>query len=164
MQCKERVDLLEALRESRKEAGMGSDEKNSFPREKLKLEKEKPPGNETPSNSPGWIGEGTVPPFRYPELSRPVPTLPARPAATSRLSSESMEKRGSRNPHESDSNTLPSPPTLPAISPGKSPSRLSSPERRKTMLTTLRTKGRKKKRSEERRVGKECRSRWSPYH
>src|SRR3712207_9311847 len=33
-----------------------------------------------------------------------------------------------------------------------------------TLLTALRTAAMSSMRSEERRVGKECRSRWSPYH
>ena len=33
-----------------------------------------------------------------------------------------------------------------------------------TVLRTLRQTDRETRRSEERRVGKECRSRWSPYH
>ena len=34
----------------------------------------------------------------------------------------------------------------------------------RSRFVTLRTGGRYIQRSEERRVGKECRSRWSPYH
>ena len=37
-------------------------------------------------------------------------------------------------------------------------------ERRKELAKDVKKKGENAKRSEERRVGKECRSRWSPYH
>ena len=42
--------------------------------------------------------------------------------------------------------------------------RNSQQEKQTSVINTLLSESKRKKRSEERRVGKECRSRWSPYH
>src|SRR2546425_9542080 len=55
-----------------------------------------------------------------------------------------------------------------AVQTGKSPTTLSADftvgTTPKTFTGTLTANGGESERSEERRVGKECRSRWSPYH
>lgn len=125
------MDLLEALRRSRKEAAKAEKE---AAKEARRLVKGKEPVMAS-SNSPGWLGEGTVPPIQYPDLSKP-PALPPRPSFFNRQSSESMTQRSKSSP-------LPAPPTLPV--PLKQASRSPSPEHRqkKTMLTTLRSGERK---------------------
>ena len=42
--------------------------------------------------------------------------------------------------------------------------KINDPRRQNLIETVHLTKAEENKRSEERRVGKECRSRWSPYH
>ncbi|KAF2667199.1 AAA-domain-containing protein [Microthyrium microscopicum] len=66
LQCKERIDLLEALDASRKEAE-GTEQADG--------------------ETPGWLGGGTIPPLSVPDLARPPP-LPSRPAAQRTVSSE----------------------------------------------------------------------------
>ncbi|ERF72963.1 hypothetical protein EPUS_05044 [Endocarpon pusillum Z07020] len=147
IQCKERVDLLEALKRSRKEQARAEKE---AAKEARKLEK----GKETVTNktpTPGWIGEGSIPPVQYPDLSRP-PALPPRPSFFTRQSSESMASR-SPNPPPLYSSPLPTPPTLPV--PVKKTSRSPSPDHKhkKTMLTTLRSGDRKSSKPRTTRVG-----------
>jgi hypothetical protein len=135
MQCKERVDLLEALKESRKEAAKAGKEDSS----RRKLEKAK--SAETPpiGRSSSWLGEGTVPPLQYPDLSKPTPPLPSRQPLYTRRSSETIKERASSVPQLLPySSPLPPAPTL-AV-PSKQNSRSPSPDNtRKTMRTTLRT-------------------------
>ncbi|KNG82070.1 AAA family ATPase [Aspergillus nomiae NRRL 13137] len=121
LQCRERVDLLEALRESRKDTSGKS-----------------PPFT---TGYRGWIGEGTVPAVGYTDLSKP-PTIPGRPpppvnTASSEStvnetgSSTSMAGRpGLRKTQSSSAKTT--------------SSRNSSPERRKAMPSTLRNADLKK--------------------
>ena len=134
MQCKERVDLLEALKESRKEAAKAGKEDGS----RRKLEKSK--SAETPPNgrSNSWLGEGTVPPMQYPDLSKPTPPLPPRQPLYTRRSSETIKERASSVPQLLPySSSLSPAPTL-AV-PSKQNSRSPSPDNnRKTMRTTLR--------------------------
>jgi fidgetin-like protein 1 len=117
-------------------------------KEARKLEKSKEPlaGN-SPTSTSGWMGDGTVPPIQYPELSRP-PALPPRPSFfNNRQSSENLE-----TPSQSNSSALPPPPALPV--PAKETSRSPSPDQRhkKTMLTTLRSSGRKSSKPKTTRV------------
>src|SRR3712207_9480800 len=63
---------------------------------------------------------------------------------------QARQHQGLHNAHKRDPAREPSPP-LP-----QEPLLLRSPERSNPLL--------RQERSEERRVGKECRSRWSPYH
>ena len=147
MQCKERVDLLEALRKSRKEAeGKDGEDKSSA----NSTMRGRPPVLRKPDNftnqysSAGWIGDGTVPPVSYPDLSRVAPPLPQRPAMSKKESDSPTERTYS----SSLINTLPPPspylpPTLPV--PLKKTSRTPSPDKKgRVMLTTLRTKDGKK--------------------
>src|SRR5277367_1310576 len=134
MQCKERVDLLEALKESRKEAAKAGKEDGS----RRKLEKAK--SAETPpiGRSSSWLGEGTVPPLQYPDLSKPTPPVPPRQPLYTRRSSETIKERASSVPQLLPYSSPLSPaPTL-AV-PSKQKSRSPSPDNnRKTMRTTLR--------------------------
>jgi SpoVK/Ycf46/Vps4 family AAA+-type ATPase len=134
MQCKERVDLLEALKESRKEAAKAGKEDDSH----RKLEKGKSAGTPPIVRSSSWLGEGTVPPMRYPDLSKPTPPLPPRQPLYTRRSSETIKERASSVPQLLPySSPLPPAPTLPV--PSKQNSRSPSPDNnRKTMRTTLR--------------------------
>ena len=145
MQCKERVDLLEALRKSRDEVKDSGRKPSSGG-----LLRGRPPplaksdlstGQITPGGS---IGEGTVPAMNYPDLSRPPPPLPQRPAILQKKSSEFPGERSYSNSQLPTSGSpLPyAPPNLPI--PLKHTSRTPSPEKKSRMLTTLRTKDRKR--------------------
>ena len=142
LQCKERVDLLEALRQSRtksKEAGDKSTNEIStrghlsITRPSKALDSEHHERDKLE-----WMGQGTIPAVNYPDLSRPGPPLPRRPAVSQQKSSEiRLQALGSapHNPHEALP-TLYSPPVLPTLA--KKSSRTPSPEKRNRMLTTLR--------------------------
>ena len=147
LQCKERVDLLEALRKSREESKDSRQSSNGgnflagrppvFPRTDSQLGLK---------SSVATIGQGTIPAINYPDLSRPPP-LPQRPSALPQLSSESLTERSHNSPQilsEQPSSPVP-PPVLPTLSAQpKHKSRTPSPEKRSRMLTTLRTKDGKK--------------------
>jgi fidgetin-like protein 1 len=135
MQCKERVDLLEALKESRKEAAKAAKEDGS----RRKLEKGKSVEGPPIGGSASWLGEGTVPPVQYPDLSKPTPALPPRNPFPTRRSSETLNERAGSVPQLLPySSPLSATPTL-AV-PSKQNSRSPSPDHnRKTMRTTLRT-------------------------
>ncbi|KAL8950704.1 MAG: hypothetical protein Q9222_003263 [Ikaeria aurantiellina] len=146
LQCKERVDVLEALRRSRAEAKDGSDQ---TPHGVIKKGRPSAPLKKTDISAPletvpGFIGQGTVPAVNYPDLSKPIPpTLPPRPPAESRSSTISIEPSHSSQHVSSPRSSLPySPPlttpTLPV--PAKRTSRTPSPDKKSRMLTTLRTK------------------------
>ncbi|WEW60620.1 AAA+-type ATPase [Emydomyces testavorans] len=119
MQCKERIDLLEALRESRKTAGLDAGKSTTGLRGKFGIGRKEPVGSSV--SFPGWIGDGTVPSLGYPDLPRP--SLPPRPQAL-------------------DSNRGSSAATAPTLS------RSSSSDKRKPLLTTLRGSKDKKSTSE----------------
>jgi hypothetical protein len=135
MQCKERVDLLEALKESRKEAAKAAKEDGS----RRKLEKGKPVEGPPIGRSASWLGEGTIPPVQYPDLSKPTPPLPPRYPLSTTRSSETLKERASSVPQILPySSPLSAAPTLSV--PAKQNSRSPSPDNnRKTMRTTLRT-------------------------
>ncbi|TKW59977.1 Protein SAP1 [Colletotrichum tanaceti] len=82
LQCKERIDLLEALRISRQDALTLRDSRLLAP---IPSSTEPDLSNMTTPER-GWIGQGTIPAIRYPELSRPA--LPKRPSLPYRTSSE----------------------------------------------------------------------------
>ncbi|KAK5653581.1 hypothetical protein OQA88_8843 [Cercophora sp. LCS_1] len=131
LQCKERIDLLEALALSRRDythdlsqaMGAGSSKSPGV----------EPPGAENQER--GWIGNGTIPAISYNELSRPA--LPKRPSAGTRTSSERLSVGPSRSPvnEVTDPNLASSPHTMQI--PQEDTPRRSSPERH-TMRTTLR--------------------------
>ncbi|KAJ5504141.1 ATPase AAA-type core [Penicillium fimorum] len=129
VQCRERVDLLSALQASRKESAEanGSKEKATLVKGKSVPSMPSP----SPSSTPGWIGDGTIPAVGYTDLSKPV-AISGRPGLPTKQSHDSP-------PLQDDAG----PATTPALrvnsnSSGKTKSRGSSPERRKPMLTTLR--------------------------
>ncbi|OSS46277.1 hypothetical protein B5807_08693 [Epicoccum nigrum] len=90
LQCKERVDLLEALKKSREES------KESL--SSTDAQAPTPPPHGVPMGSPDitvsseWIGGGSVPPVAQSDLARPPP-LPARPSMAPRKSSGNTSKR-----------------------------------------------------------------------
>ena len=150
LQCKERVDLLEALRKSRKEAKDKEKEKESEDSSNSgSTMRGRPPVPRKMHNSigqqssPTWVGDGTVPPVNYPDLSRAPPSLPHRPAFP-KLDSTSSIERSDSSPSISTMAPPPTPPqpsqspaTLPM--PLKKTSRTPSPEKKgRVMLTTLR--------------------------
>ncbi len=77
LQCKERLDLLEALRASRDEDASSDSAVKSSPF----LSR-----YESPVRGKGSIGDGTIPAVTYSELSRPA--VPPRPALPVRTASE----------------------------------------------------------------------------
>lgn len=141
LQCKERIDLLEALRVSRQENAIVPPPAPTPSSGKLTKT------IETPDSGPslkGSIGQGTIPAVTYSELSRPaVPQKPAnlRPPMPARPSSDaSMAGSTSRN---GDLSTNLLAPVQKVSSNGKSPdnssaARSPSPDKY-TMRTTLRS-------------------------
>ncbi|KAI4199496.1 MAG: hypothetical protein LQ350_004562 [Teloschistes chrysophthalmus] len=147
MQCKERVDILEALRRSRMDVKDDSDQppSNVIRRGRPPVPIKKSDISAPTYSGQGFIGQGTVPLVNYPDPSKPVPpSLPPRPPLP--------ESRPSMTPAESTQSTAfipsprssipysppPPPATLPV--PFKQPSRTPSPDKKGRMLTTLRTK------------------------
>ncbi|KIN00929.1 hypothetical protein OIDMADRAFT_123662 [Oidiodendron maius Zn] len=155
MQCKERVDLLEALKQSRMEKA-SDDVSPSESASKISKASSRPRtrSSELEKNGPGYIGNGTIPAVNYPDLSRPrprPPPLPERPAMSSRNSSE---RAGVGSRWASQSSYASSPPTTAASSsapalapPQKKTSRSPSPEKGRIMLHTLRGSDRTKKKT-----------------
>ncbi|XXH01143.1 hypothetical protein Hte_007496 [Hypoxylon texense] len=135
VQCKERIDLLEALRISREEDPSTQLTQSSVGTE-LSVE------NRSNLNTPerGWIGDGTIPAITYTELSKPP--LPKRPSFPSRASSEQAVV-GLRNAimEQETASSSTRPPLLPPYgtsTPRRKSSRSPSPEKH-TMRTTLRS-------------------------
>lgn len=146
MQCKERVDLLEALRQSRQEkaAADASTEEHSG---KIHKSSSRIPrqSSESENRDRGFIGNGTIPAVGYPDLSRPAPPLPQRPAMVSKNSSEQavVGLRSAANcpslyPPSSSSRTI-TPTYSATLAPPTKTSRSPSPEKGRTMLHTLRS-------------------------
>lgn len=131
LQCKERVDLLEALRQSKVDE-KNDDEKRS-------------------------VASISTPTVNYPDLSRPSPPpLPLRPPVPQNRSSQSpaIERAQSSPQIAATSSSLPyPPPNLPV--PVSHVSRTPSPDKKGRMLTTLRgnkdAKKKTSKRSSERK-------------
>ena len=141
LQCKERVDLLDALRKSRKEAKGNGDRSSSS----SSTTRGRPPVPTKQDNlvghqaNTGWLGEGTVPPVNYPDLSKAPPALPQRPLLSARDSNYSPTDRSYSSPHiNTPTSTTPyAPPALPV--PAAKTSRTPSPDKKShVMLTTLR--------------------------
>ncbi|KAI0121625.1 AAA family ATPase [Xylariales sp. AK1849] len=133
IQCKERIDLLEALRISRKDD----------PKLRIASSEDIAASPGADAGEKGWIGDGTIPAITYPELSRPP--LPPRPSMMSRTSSERAVVGRSLSSHDvasplASSSQLPPflPPYAAASAPKKKMSRSPSPDKR-TMRTTLRS-------------------------
>ncbi|OAL46063.1 AAA-domain-containing protein [Pyrenochaeta sp. DS3sAY3a] len=126
LQCKERVDLLEALKQSREES------KESLTSSSSNSKAPMPPPHTVPVSSTetdgtsSWLGGGSIPPLDYTDLSRPPP-LPYRPAMAPRKSSGGASLTQVRS-----ASTL-----SPGVPPEKK-SRTPSPEKKSRMLRTLR--------------------------
>ncbi|KAL2694616.1 hypothetical protein Neosp_001201 [[Neocosmospora] mangrovei] len=137
LQCKERIDLLEALRVSRQEETLSPPP----PSGKL-IKRPSLPDND---RGRGSIGQGTIPAVQYSELSRP--SLPHRPSQPRRTSSEQAIVDGPSaylDPNASSSSlprsSSPNTPNLPPNLPPRPNKTLRSPSPEKhTMRTTLRS-------------------------
>ncbi|KAK5144999.1 hypothetical protein LTR04_001418 [Oleoguttula sp. CCFEE 6159] len=149
LQCKERVDLLEALRDSRAESKDGKQPPTANGSLRGRTSGTKTSEESEEKERSGWIGQGTVPPVQYPDLSRPSPALPYRPAPK-RPSYSSKKSSGVDVPR---SQSLPQShvdPPLPVVSPGltvpqpRKTSRTPSPEKKGGMLRTLRAGGKER--------------------
>jgi SpoVK/Ycf46/Vps4 family AAA+-type ATPase len=131
MQCKERVDLLEALKKSREES------KESLVSVSSDTNAPTPPPHGVPQSpyetnaSASWMGGGSIPPIEYADLSRPPP-LPYRPAMAPRKSSGTGSMRGNSLTQTRSASTL-----APDNTEEKK-ARTPSPEKSGRMLRTLR--------------------------
>lgn len=139
IQCKERLDILEALRLSRQD--LSSSDNTLGHTIEQDGRGDSPSQLSTPSK--GWIGDGTIPAITFPELSRP--TLPQRPSLATRSSSEraALSRRTSIDQllDQFAASSSARPPSLPPYNsrlPSKSTQRSPSPDKR-TMRTTLRS-------------------------
>ncbi|PVH87888.1 AAA-domain-containing protein [Cadophora sp. DSE1049] len=149
MQCKERVDLLEALKQSRQEEAAGEAGTEGSNGKIHKTSSRTPRhSSETEPGEKGFIGNGTIPAVNYPELSRPGPPLPQRPAMITKNSSEravvgsrpSFAGSTSSNlASSSSSRTITPSSSASLVPPMKKSSRSPSPEKGRTMLHTLRS-------------------------
>jgi len=148
LQCKERVDLLEALRQSRRETSIADASKDESSGKIHKASSRTPrQSSEVENNERGFIGNGTVPVVGYPDLSKPAPPLPQRPAMVTKNSSE-LAVVGVRSavgssslypPSSSSSRTITPAYSATLAPPMKKSSRSPSPEKGRTMLHTLRS-------------------------
>jgi len=149
LQCKERVDLLEALRQSRIDSTSGdapADEPNTkHQKSSARVPEPSKPSRISSDNERddrGFIGNGTVPVVNYPEISRPPP-LPQRPAFLPKHSSERAVVGVKSSPYQSayaSSSRTPTPSASSSLAPpSKKSSRSPSPEKGRTMLHTLRS-------------------------
>src|SRR5262249_25497643 len=128
LQCKERVDLLEALKKSREETQEGT---ASGSTESIRSSSH---GEDTTFSS-NWLGGGTVPPIDYPDLARPPP-LPTRPPLPlSKSSSNEIQRTKSAPQYEIDQDIGR---LNPIANPSVKSSRTPSPEKKGGMLRTLR--------------------------
>ena len=138
LQCKERVDLLEALRKSRKEATESGDRSSeSSTRRNGPAVPDKADYHKSRYSSASSIGQSPAPAANYPDLSKPPP-LAQRPTSLQQSATGNMAERSYSSPQISTVGSgLPySPPALFPVT--KQPSREQSPEKRSRMLTTLR--------------------------
>ena len=134
LQCKERVDLLEALRKSRKDAKDNGDRSSSSSTTRGRVDN--PLEHQI---NPGWLGDGTIPPVNYPDLSKAPPVPPRRPLLSTKDSDYHPTERSYSSPqiNTMGSTTPYAPPTLPV--PVVKTSRTPSPDKKShVMLTTLR--------------------------
>ncbi|RDW63973.1 putative SAP1 [Coleophoma crateriformis] len=150
MQCKERVDLLEALRISRQEGDTADKEDLSSRLSKVLPKISTPKASSDGEHvEKGWIGNGTIPAVSYPELSRPP--LPPRPSLLSKHSSEIavVGRRASSNTSyvPSSSNLTASKSSSSLVPPASNKSRSPSPDKKRSMKMTLRSSDKKSSRS-----------------
>ncbi|KAF2096532.1 AAA-domain-containing protein [Rhizodiscina lignyota] len=143
LQCKERVDLLEALKTSRTEA---EESKKATTSGDGPAQLDSPMAASTQTNGqggqgiPGWLGGGTVRPVDYPQLARPPP-LPQRPLLMTQRSAGEPSRPHSYHQNSSTSELAPLSATSSAEPPQKK-SRTPSPTKKGGMLRTLRPGGR----------------------
>lgn len=145
LQCKERVDLLQALKKSRDEAAEEAKEAaaagtgaaptgpSTLKRKDSPATTPKPPVN---GDKNMWLGGDTVPQASYTDIPRPTPpprpSQPARPSYYStRSSNDDMPRANSLQ--NASSNLVP-----PAGEQPRRGSRTPSPEKKGGMLKTLR--------------------------
>ncbi|KAL1303126.1 hypothetical protein AAFC00_006559 [Neodothiora populina] len=172
LQCKERVDLLEALQQSRKDAASESQTSlnsqgptstntstangNTYQQHQQNRRYQSQQDSTPESQPSGWLGGGTVPPTGYKDLVRPpaLPTRgpPKRPSYTTRTSSGNDNSRKKSSPVQPSTATFSStlsPPsaTLGNASSPRNGSRTPSPEKRGGMLRTLRSGGKERQSS-----------------
>ena len=147
MQCKERVDLLEALRQSREEATEKETQaKATASSTSIPLQESADHNNNTGLNG------SNIPPVDYSDISRPTPpSLPVRnkrPSYTSKASSGTDVPRSRRSPLQPAVSAFP-PSSSSMLAPQSSTdqrrsSRTPSPEKRGGMLRTLRAGGKER--------------------
>lgn len=126
LQCKERIDLLEALRVSRQ------DETISSSTTKLQKSADVKDSN---SRGKGAIGQGTIPAVTYSQLSRP--TLPPRPSLPTRTPSSTPVATGSASYLTPTKATYRS--SSPSIQSNQDQTLRSASPEKHTMRTTLRS-------------------------
>ncbi|KAL6898733.1 P-loop containing nucleoside triphosphate hydrolase protein [Trichoderma evansii] len=128
LQCKERIDLLEALKLSRED---------SFASTCYNDASSTGEASGSTSQATGTIGDGTIPAVTYSELSRPV--FPSRASLDAMTSPEEMVRRIHSTPAESTRSHLDGRPLDLPDTRGDRSSRAPSPEKR-TLRTTLRSR------------------------
>lgn len=147
--CKERVDLLEALEKSRKEENEGKEQgkekgkaskPNVISRSSPRLQ---PPrdSTETVRSERGFMGGGSIPAVNHPDLSRPPPPLPQRPAVMTKTSSDRTASGRGFFAHSSSKAPKTSPVVLPSATSSQRTSRTPSPKKEegRAMRMTLRS-------------------------
>jgi ATP-dependent 26S proteasome regulatory subunit len=148
MQCKERVDLLEALKQSRQEKAAADASTQELNGKIHKTARTPRPSAELERNEKGFIGDGTIPAASYPDSMRLGPPLPQRPPMMTKSSSDqAVVGRRSSNSNEfsssyasvSNSRTIAPPYSSTLIPPVKKTSRSPSPDKMRTMRHTLRS-------------------------
>ena len=145
LQCKERVDLLEALRKSRLEAEQDAKESADGPSKSkeslISLNKPGTNGEGTP-----WLGGDTVPQVSYADLPRPSQATPERrPPVPPRPSYVSTKSSGPDITRSKSQQSPTSPKITPAV-PAEPRARTPSPEKKSGgMLKTLRSNPKEQK-------------------
>ena len=163
VQCKERVDLLEALQESRKEAANTSqtsltpglnNQGRALSTNSIPLQPRSSHDSADQGRSNSFAG-GSIPPATYDAIARP-PTLPPRhvpkrPSYTTRESSGHDTIKVKRSPLQHSSATFASTLSPPPVPVGphtttsySKDSRTPSPEKKGGMLRTLRSGGKER--------------------
>lgn len=149
LQCKERVDLLEALRKSRLDAEEDAKSSSDGPaksKESL-LSINKPASNGSGGNSGPWLGSDTVPQANYADIPRPSPVpqrrqvAPKRPSYLTKKSTDTARKVSDTEAPRAMSLQSSTPPKLqPPPTPDQGRARTPSPDKKSgSMLKTLRS-------------------------
>ena len=145
MQCKERVDLLQALKKSRDDAAEDT-KAASLADGPSRLRKDSPATTPKPTaDRAQWLGSDTVPQATYSDIPRPSPPISRPPPQPPRPSYLGKKKSGDDMPR---ANSLQNNSASNLVPPGEQPrrgSRTPSPEKRGGMLKTLRKEGKERK-------------------